>query len=555
MRAIRFALPRQAGRGQFLIAPAINAYKVFYDQQITAGMAYCLTRKFRGNPFHHDERVAQSMQRSLRYMLAEGGLANPVIGGPMEHRNLRASVTVVQLAGELLPRGLRAALVASHRACLAALRERMRRYRDVRVFDARTLDTGTNHAWGYLAITALLARHLGEESVLSELAPFADRFAQAQDRTGHWTENSGPTSVYTRVSAHYMGLVAEVFPTAALVRAARRAADFQMRFSFPDGSSIECFDERVQAHESFYDLSQYLFGLTTLRHHPQGPAYFSFLVDRLKQVCGSRTAFTSLELTHFIADALLRIDSLRSATTWKPFDAQAHGDGFGTIRRGPWQVGWQALATRKWPGNCFFLDRQSLFSLWHDRCGRVVDGSNTKRQPEIGTFSVITDEGAFADPGASLPTGGRWAKGAGLGSLVVAYPHFSARLDFLPRAGGALVLRARVRPRGRKMNRLLMNIRLPFRWGHRVRLASGARMILGEHAPVELTAPQGGPIDNGVVRFAASRPFAATWPFIPFSSYRSPMHQREPADAWFVASVDLDTARASTVELRWNAIR
>ncbi|MBA2482458.1 MAG: hypothetical protein H0V44_17480 [Planctomycetes bacterium] len=552
VRGIAYALPRQASEGEFLIAPAINPYKVFYDQQVNAGIAYCLSHRFAGNPYFHHARACAAMERSLSYMLDAGRLATPAADGGLEHRNLRASITVVRLAGDLLTPRLRRSLAASHQACLVVLRKRMRRYRDVTVFDARTLDTGTNHFWGYLAITALLARHLEDESVLAELLPFAERFARAQDRTGHWTENAGPTSVYTRVSAHFMGLVAEVFPTAVMKRAARRAVDFQIDFSFPDGSSIECFDERVQAHESFYGLSQYLLGLTVMPHHPRGREYFAFLVDRLSRVCGGKT-FASLEFTHFIVDALARMESLRTPAAWKPADAQAHGDGFGTVRTGRWQVGYQALPTRAWPGNPFFLDRQSLFSLWHDRAERVVDGSNSKRQPEIGTFAASRDDGAFADPVESLPIRGRWRRGRGLGTLVVDYRSFRAELAFLPR-GDDLVLRVRTRPRGRPLARLLLNVRLPFRFGQRVRSESGATVVLDEHAPVEFTALQSGWIDNRSVRFSASTPFRATWPYLPFSSYRAPLYQREAADAWFAATCEIDARKPAALELRWRIL-
>jgi hypothetical protein len=39
-----------------------------------------------------------------------------------------------------------------------------------------------------------------------------------------------------------------------------------------------------------------------------------------------------------------------------------------------------------WPENQFCLDRQALVSVWHERAGLVVDGSNSKFQPELATF-------------------------------------------------------------------------------------------------------------------------------------------------------------------------
>ncbi len=136
--------------------------------------------------------------------------------------------------------------------------------------------------------------------------------------------------------------------------------------------------------------------------------------------------------------------------------------------------------------------------------------------------------------------------------LTARYADFTAWLTFTPMGPRTIALRVDTRPKRRRLRRLVLNIVLPFRSGAKLRMQDGSAFTLGSAAPVSLARPVTGWIDDGRIRFSASRPCAATWPFIPFSSYRSPLHQRDGDDAWFVVSITLDAQRADRVDLTWR---
>ncbi len=53
---------------------------------------------------------------------------------------------------------------------------------------------------------------------------------------------------------------------------------------------------------------------------------------------------------------------------------------------GPWVIALSGQCATKWEDNRFILDRQCLLSAWHESAGPVLDGSNSKQQPELATF-------------------------------------------------------------------------------------------------------------------------------------------------------------------------
>lgn len=557
VRAVSFALKCQQPNGLIAITPNYCFMKMLYDQQIVAAMAYCLARRFPGNPYFRSKKLGSALQRAIRYLIDIEGRGAQVTGPtsmPLEHRALAALILADRYAADQLAPRLREDLERLFDASLRYTREHIKRHAGVRAFDAHTLHTGTNHFWGYVGIMAMLAQRNGELDVLEPFRPWVERFALAQDVTGHWTENFGPATVYTRVSAQFVGRVADVLGGAILRRAARKAADFQMTFAFPDGTGIECFDERMMQGERFYRESQHAFGWNALPYSPKGPAYFAAMIDPMLAQCEKANGFVSLEFTHGIVEALERIDRLATAPRpWRPRDGAAHGDGFGTVRRAPWQIGYQVMPTRSWPANPFFLDRQNLFSLWHDRCGRLVNGSNSKRQPDVATFTVLENSGEeFLPLSDYLPLRGRWQSRGKLGAIEAEYRSFNASIEFLPKNDRGLVVRVRAKPR-RRIARLAFNVILPFEWGQAIRCGGGAAFVLGEDRPDAITRSVDTWLSNGMVRFSASKPFQCTWPFNAFSSYHAPLNQRAPCEGWFVASFVLDPKNASSFDLRFDA--
>ena len=58
----------------------------------------------------------------------------------------------------------------------------------------------------------------------------------------------------------------------------------------------------------------------------------------------------------------------------------------GVRKTGPWQVGLSGIVETSAINSQFYLDRQSAVSVFHKKTGPIIDGSNSKRQPELATF-------------------------------------------------------------------------------------------------------------------------------------------------------------------------
>jgi hypothetical protein len=59
----------------------------------------------------------------------------------------------------------------------------------------------------------------------------------------------------------------------------------------------------------------------------------------------------------------------------------------GIRKRGAWTVALSALVSAQPVANQFYLDRQGHLSIFHEKLGLIVSGANSKRQPELATFS------------------------------------------------------------------------------------------------------------------------------------------------------------------------
>ena len=79
-------------------------------------------------------------------------------------------------------------------------------------------------------------------------------------------------------------------------------------------------------------------------------------------------------------------------------------EGHSVVRKeGPWVVALSGLCPPTWPDNQFCLDSQARLSVWREGAGLVIDGSNSKFQPALSTFSVpCQDEECYLPQSAEL---------------------------------------------------------------------------------------------------------------------------------------------------------
>ncbi len=58
----------------------------------------------------------------------------------------------------------------------------------------------------------------------------------------------------------------------------------------------------------------------------------------------------------------------------------------GIRKSGPWVICLSGIIDTS-PSSQFYLDRQANVSVFHEKLGLIISGANSKRQPELATFS------------------------------------------------------------------------------------------------------------------------------------------------------------------------
>ena len=59
----------------------------------------------------------------------------------------------------------------------------------------------------------------------------------------------------------------------------------------------------------------------------------------------------------------------------------------GIRKTGPWVVCLSGIVDTQASTNQFYLDRQANMSVFHSKLGLIISGANSKRQPELATFT------------------------------------------------------------------------------------------------------------------------------------------------------------------------
>lgn len=206
---------------------------------------------------------------------------------------------------------------------------------------------------------------------------FLARVVQSQDAGGFWSENHGPVVGYNMVYVDALGFYYAVSRDEAALSALEKAVRFHANFTYPDGSRVETIDERQVYHGGIS------FGNVGFSFTPEGRGY---LMQQL--ALGSQDG--KYPGPDMLASFLHHGEEGPAAPTAAAQSDHTFilGNDDALIRRaGPWFVCFSAyhcpIPERRW-----IQDRQNLMSIYHDRCGLILGGGNTKLQPRWSNFTV-----------------------------------------------------------------------------------------------------------------------------------------------------------------------
>src|SRR5262249_89808 len=144
----------------------------------------------------------------------------------------------------------------------------------------------------------------------------------------------------------------------------------------------------------------------------------------------------------------------------------------GVRKTGPWVVCLSGLIDTQVDSQ-FTLDRQGHLSIFHDKLGLIVTGANSKRQPELATFSE-----KFKGQPNHRPVSSRLRMSDEQDRLGIAYNTFFAELEVAPPSAQRAAFRFNVVERGR-LEEAQLTLQLCLKAGEVLETAK-SKVVLGD---------------------------------------------------------------------------
>ena len=223
--------------------------------------------------------------------------------------------------------------------------------------------------------------------------------AEEQTSAGYWREHHGPTTLYNLVYVHAIGLYHIFSGDESVLPCLKRATEFHIHYTYPDGRVVETIDGRVKYHDHVSDLAHASFAL-----FPEGRRYVRLLVENMLRDRHQKPGPT---ISYVIRSGSIRIANARYGLSPRLASAYVHycdgpeapipqdNDKYVIYDRG-------LALTRRRDGWFYCLsetvtppvetrwgqDRQNFVSVWNERSGLIIGGGNSKDQPIWSTFTV-----------------------------------------------------------------------------------------------------------------------------------------------------------------------
>jgi hypothetical protein len=327
-----------------------------------------------------------------------------------------------------------------------------------------------------------------------------------QTPDGYWGEHSrqGPTTGYNYITLSQVALYWELTEDPAAMKALRRSTDFHKYYTFPDGTPVDVINDRNR-HWSPSAWAQYAFS-----HFPDGRGYAEFLTSFFDP-----DALSMSDLGRLSQDALYYHEG---PVSQPPIRQERFSHRMeipvGIRKTGPWVVVLSGVVDTHSPNNRFYLERQGHIGIFHEKLGMVITGANSKRQPEIATFSET-----FGEHEAHTPLSTRLQMSDAQDRLSLGFNTFWTDLLVPAPSDNEMSFRFVINGRGRPAKDLRINLQLALTPGETLETGTGRKITLGSEA-IELSPDDlGGSIRHHGWTMQLDPAASLTWPFYPQNPY------------------------------------
>jgi hypothetical protein len=369
--------------------------------------------------------------------------------------------------------------------------------------------TSPNHYALWAANLLLAGRCFGKRDWETLGSKILKRFSTTeQTNDGYWGEHSrsGPTIGYNHLTLSAVALYWEYSKDPAALKALRRATTFHQYFTWPDGTPIETVNDRNR-HWEVSSWSHFAFS-----PFPDGRRYAEFLTgfftpDSLSMEDLGRLAQDALYYHEGPAGVLPQAQQ----TYWRRLEIPA-----GVRKSGPWVIALSGIIDTQAVNSQFYLDRQAHLGVYHEKLGQIISGANSKRQPELATFSE-----RLMGQTIHIPLSGRLQMNDREDRLSLAFNTFFSDL-YLPRpTDDSLSFRFVISGRGTPAEDSRLTLQLCLKAGEKLETAAGRTIVLGTD-PIDLQAPDIGRwIRHRGWTMEIDPTARLVWPVYPHNPYRN----------------------------------
>lgn len=395
------------------------------------------------------------------------------------------------------------ALERNVRLVLETARERI----DFPWYNSPYIGTSPNHYALYAKNLLLAGVIFGYEDWKELGSQILHRFStEEQTVDGYWGEHSrrGPTTGYNYLTLSAVALYWEYTKDPAALDALRKATDFHSYFTYPDGTPVEVINDRNR----YWSVSPW--GHFGFSHFKDGRGYAEFLTSFFEG-----DSLTMSELGRLAQNALYYHEGSSSVPPpLRPNYVREMEIPAGIRKSGPWVLALSGIIDTQAINSRFYLDRQGHMTLFHEKLGPIISGANSKRQPELATFTETLSNQII-----HIPLSSRLQMEGVEDRLSLAYNTFWVDLLIPEPAEDRIQFRVSVTGRGRPAEDPLMNLQLVLQPGEVLVTGSGRRIVIGDE-PFELSAQEvKGRLQHRGWTLDVDSRARLVWPFFPHNPY------------------------------------
>ncbi len=382
-------------------------------------------------------------------------------------------------------------------------------WKDVAAYTEDFLGTSPNH-FAWWSATVLTAGIFLDKPDWARLGAYVlHRFAATeQNPDGYWGEHNpdAPTCGYNYLTTMAVGVYWERTHAPEALEALRRATRFHSHITYANGMLMELFNDRNR----YWEVSPW--GQFAFSHFPEGRAYAQLLT---RNIPDDKMDIDTLGLLG--QDALYFHEGPSTpCPAEQPSYVYRLTAPAGVRKTGPWTVALSGIVDTPIPKSQWFLDRQANVSLFHEAAGLIIDGANSRRQPQLATFSEKT-----ADGWEMMPRGGRLMQSPGGDTVAVAHNSFSAEIFAPPASPRAAELHFRINGRGPAPQEAWLGLQLCLKPGEQLTAGSGQVVTIGSK-PIDWDSKTiAGKLRHGLWTLHVDHDAQLQWPVYPYNPYRN----------------------------------